>query len=1511
MIKHFRFIFIVLLFLMVFTPALHAQSVAVSAHTTFDPSYGMLGECSTEADSLTAAYYESVTSACYVFASNSNTPIAYTTCSASQTARCGTYFFGSPGISYTTINVSSLQMYDSSAFQGNPCPGYWYDPFQYGLPGGTQLPRYTEQGVVPSNRSPYNCWPYDPNDPTGGSVLGLSITSSNPVTPIGISPDNNTLFAGDQVTLTATKPANWTLLDGGPGQLKNTTPTSTVYQAPVPISSDQGLLVKACSQSNNADCALASINLVQVIVSVFPDNIEMVSGETQKFSASMIPSSFDPTNAVTWNASLGAIDQTTASYTPPANNAISSGTATITAKSTKNQNITGTATVYLAKVTAVDVIGPSAMIADPTQSASFTALAAGPAASHNMIWSVLPPTAGSITAIPPNGAIFTPAPGIVKEQQPPAQIQACMAGVCGQTPLTLVPLIRVNPITTAVNSGENNSIRITGTGFGLRPQVTFSDIAIVFTPDALQTDPDTLISGTISAPFLTLPETVVVTVTNASSAVSPPPGQTTVKISPVVITVSLFPGSANVQVGQSATFTPTVTCKTAGGSLCPVPTSQTVSCTLKPNLGSVTSGAACVYTANPPVATQQSLQVVACSTLTPTACGVTCTAPTCGIATVSVPPTGVTVSPKNITLFGGQRKTFSVNVTNNPNTTVTWSVVPDPNASANTNPGAIDQNGNYIAPNPVGVQQAIKVRACSSADSSRCDDAPVTLVPLVVTPSSVVVLVSKTQSFSATTNGANTPVTWSLDPNVAAAGSITTQGLSTGMYTAPSSLSTVTKVTVIATSTVDGSKGTATVALGAVCYPRCRPARHPSGAVIGQSYSGTVLDPTVDTPQGFIYAGNLPPNLNFATDTGAITGIPVQPPAIYGFSATPFYADGSGGTETYAFPVCQSTSASPITVGPYVINNAYSIPYMPGANPPGMFSYSVTGTLPAGMSLDPSTGIVSGTPTTEGTYTYTIHAALQAGVTANTATCPAGTTSDAAYQVTIGCDSTCRIASLTPSSLVFAAQNAGTTSSPQTITLRNSGTGTMSITNVTTTGDFSQTNTCGASLGSGASCIISVSFNPTAGGTRTGTLSVSDNATGSPHTASLSGTGLVPAVNFNVGSLLFAGQALGTTSGSQSVALTNSGTGTLLISSIVATGDFGQTSNCGSSLAAGATCYINVTFTPAAAGLRTGVLSVNDNAPGSPHTINLSGSVVQGYHDIANCQGMAGWAWDSTQPNTPITVYLFDGNRYLGSAYADQYRPDLVGAYGNGYHGFTWVNDVSLMDGAPHSISVHFAPNASSALLGTSPKTITCNPSVSLAWIQPSSRAWGPANTLTAAGFANGGVGNVALSWRDATLNGAWNSVPYQAPPDPNNGGWSNTIPSADNCHAFQATVTYSGKSASLDYDGVALGYCSFRVIWIQPQALAGFGPPGSLVVAGSAQGGPPNAQVTLWVRDDTAGSGWAPLSFAPIPDATGIWYNAVENVDYTHQYSVYIVYDDRSSGSCSYFGNNSATNCP
>ena len=103
------------------------------------------------------------------------------------------------------------------------------------------------------------------------------------------------------------------------------------------------------------------------------------------------------------------------------------------------------------------------------------------------------------------------------------------------------------------------------------------------------------------------------------------------------------------------------------------------------------------------------------------------------------------------------------------------------------------------------------------------------------------------------------------------------------------------------------------------------------------------------------------------------------------------------------------------------------------------------------------------------------------------------------------------VVQLSPTSLNFGSIKVGQTSSPKTITLKNLGTTTLSITSIaitgTNSGDFKQTNTCGGSVGAGGSCSISVTFTPSATGSRTASVSVTDNGGGSPQTAALSGTG--------------------------------------------------------------------------------------------------------------------------------------------------------------------------------------------------------------------------------------------------------------------------------------------------------------------------------------------------------------------------------------------------------------------
>jgi hypothetical protein len=104
------------------------------------------------------------------------------------------------------------------------------------------------------------------------------------------------------------------------------------------------------------------------------------------------------------------------------------------------------------------------------------------------------------------------------------------------------------------------------------------------------------------------------------------------------------------------------------------------------------------------------------------------------------------------------------------------------------------------------------------------------------------------------------------------------------------------------------------------------------------------------------------------------------------------------------------------------------------------------------------------------------------------------------------------IVSLSTNSLTFSSLYVGATSPAQSVTLTNTGTATLSISSMgltgTNSGDFSQTNTCGSSVVAGANCSINVTFTPTAAGTRSASVSIADNASGSPQTISLSATGL-------------------------------------------------------------------------------------------------------------------------------------------------------------------------------------------------------------------------------------------------------------------------------------------------------------------------------------------------------------------------------------------------------------------
>ncbi|MGH9431063.1 MAG: FG-GAP-like repeat-containing protein [Terriglobia bacterium] len=197
---------------------------------------------------------------------------------------------------------------------------------------------------------------------------------------------------------------------------------------------------------------------------------------------------------------------------------------------------------------------------------------------------------------------------------------------------------------------------------------------------------------------------------------------------------------------------------------------------------------------------------------------------------------------------------------------------------------------------------------------------------------------------------------------------------------------------------------------------------------------------------------------------------------------------------------------------------------------------------------------------------------------------------------------------LSTGSLAFGSQSIGTVSPPQPVTLTNVGTTPVTISSITASANFSETNNCNAPLRAGGFCTVEVSFAPAAPGTLNGTLTVAFNAPGSPETVALSGTGTGPVASLSATSVTFPGQLVDTRSVASHVTLTNTGTTPLTITSIATTGDYSENNRCPKTLNVNQNCVINVAFTPTQGGTRTGTMNITDNAKGSPQKVALTGT---------------------------------------------------------------------------------------------------------------------------------------------------------------------------------------------------------------------------------------------------------------------------------------------------------------
>jgi len=407
------------------------------------------------------------------------------------------------------------------------------------------------------------------------------------------------------------------------------------------------------------------------------------------------------------------------------------------------------------------------------------------------------------------------------------------------------------------------------------------------------------------------------------------------------------------------------------------------------------------------------------------------------------------------------------------------------------------------------------------------------------------------------------------------------------------------------------------------------------------------------------------------------------------------------------------------------------------------------------------------------------------------------------------------IVALTPASLTFSSLQVGSTSPGQTVTLTNQGNADLTITNIAISGDYAQTNNCPGTLAASASCTFNVTFAPTTTGTRTGTLTVTDNAAGSPHTVALTGTGVSVVVVLTPASLTFSGTQVGTTSAAQAVTLANQGTSSLTISNIAIAGDYAQTNNCPGTLAASASCTVNVTFTPTSSGTRTGTLTLTDTANGSPQMVALTGTGLSAVAALTP----ASLTFPGTQVGTPSSAQVVtltnQGNASL--------TVSSIVISGN----YAQTNNCpgTLVASASCTINVTFTPTATGTRTGTltltdnaagSPQTVTLTGTgqSALAALTPTSLAFSSAAvgttsaaqtvTLTNQGTARLSITNIAVTGDYAQTNNCSSTLAASASCTINvtftptaTGSRSGTLAVSDSSAGSPQTVTLSGTGLS------------------------------------------------------------------------------------------------------------------
>ena len=592
---------------------------------------------------------------------------------------------------------------------------------------------------------------------TSASDTSRSASATISLVPIAmtVSPTSATLTGGQSTTIKATvvgssnTSVTWSM-SPSVGTLSN-----GVYTAPATIASAQTITVKATSAADSSRSASATISLVPVALTISPTTASLAGGKSATFTPTVTGST---NTSVTWSMSPLVGTLSGGVYTAPST--ISTAQIiTVKATSAADSSRSASATVSLVPAAPVSIsVSPTSASLSGGKSATFTPTVTG-STNTSVTWS-MSPSVGTLA-----GGVYT-APGTISTAQT-ITVKATSAADSTKTAsatVSLVPAasvsISVSPASASLSGGQSTTIKPTVTG------TTNTGVVWSMTPSL-----GTLSNGVYTAPSpISLQQTVTIA---AASAADP------TKIASAVITlvptvaVAVSPTATTLSGGQSVQLSASL----SGTS------NPNVNWSLSPAVGSLSNG---LYQAPATISTQQVVTVTVASAADPTKTA---------SATITLSPAavGLAISPSSTSLTGGQSTQFTVTNSGTPTTAVTWTLAPSV--------GTIT-NGVYSAPVTISALQTIILTVASTTNPTQTAQATITLntsatPALSVSPSQATLNPSGTQQFTASGLGTN-PI-WKISP---ATGSIT----AAGMYTAPSTVTTQSIVTVTATNATDSTK---------------------------------------------------------------------------------------------------------------------------------------------------------------------------------------------------------------------------------------------------------------------------------------------------------------------------------------------------------------------------------------------------------------------------------------------------------------------------------------------------------------------------------------------------------------------------------------------------------------------------------------------------------------------------------------------------------------------------------